>query len=52
MNSRPLLYVNDDVGSGQPLTPGHFLSVNCMHGTPNIDELYTPDELHSGHTIL
>ena len=44
MNSRPLLYVNDDVGSGQPLTPGHFLSVNCMHGTPNIDELYNPDE--------
>ena len=44
MNSRPLLYVNDDVGSGEALTPGHFLSVNCKHGTPNIAELYTPDE--------
>ena len=44
MNSRPLLYVNDDVDSREALTPAHFLSVNCMHGTPDVDELYTPRE--------
>ena len=40
MISRPLIYVNDEVNSGEASTPGHFLSTNCKHGTPTIDKCY------------
>ena len=30
INSRPLVYVGDDINSGTPLTPAHFLSQNQM----------------------
>ena len=35
INSRPLVYVGDDINSGTPLTPAHFLSLNPNIGLPN-----------------
>ena len=28
MNTRPLVYVGDDINSGEALTPAHFLGTN------------------------
>jgi hypothetical protein len=36
VNSRPLVYADDDINSGQVLTPGHFLSINYKTGHPDI----------------
>ncbi|MCG7892044.1 MAG: hypothetical protein N0C80_17530, partial [Candidatus Thiodiazotropha endolucinida] len=49
LNSRPLVYVGDDVNSSITLTPGHFLSLNQKTGIPeldadNSDEDYNPDK--------
>ena len=44
INSRPLLYVNDDVNSVETLTPAHFVMLNYHIGTPDIDEEYHPKE--------
>ena len=44
INSRPLLYVNDDVNSLETLTPAHFVMLNYHTGTPDIDEEYHPKE--------
>ena len=45
INSRPLVYVGDDVNSSLSLTPGHFLSLNPNTGIPTSesddDEDYT-----------
>ena len=40
INSQPLVYVGDDINSGTPLTPAHFLSLNPNAGLPN----FTPDD--------
>ena len=37
VNSRPLIYVGDDIQSHITLTPGHFLGLNPNIGIPNID---------------
>ena len=47
MNSRPLVYIGDDVNSREALTPAHFLSTNCKHGFPDIDVGYNPVEISS-----
>ena len=40
INSRPRVYVGDDINSGTPLTPAHFLSLNPNIGLPN----FAPEE--------
>ncbi|XP_053403207.1 uncharacterized protein LOC128558308 [Mercenaria mercenaria] len=37
INSRPLLYVDDDINSNITLTPGHFLTLNPRTGIPEAD---------------
>ncbi|CAC5390307.1 unnamed protein product [Mytilus coruscus] len=37
INSRPLVYVGDDINSRITLTPSHFLSLNPKVGIPEID---------------
>ena len=36
MNSRPLVYVRDDLNDGITITPSHFLSPNTKTGVPII----------------
>ena len=38
MNSRPLVYLGDDINSYVALTAGHFLSLNPERGVPMMDE--------------
>ncbi len=51
VNSRPLVYVDDDVNSNIPLTPGHFLSLNPRTISPALpsdqDEDYRPYDSNS-----
>ena len=48
MNTRPLVYVGDDINSGEALTPAHFLGTNCKLGLPDAAvEEYSPYELSS-----
>ena len=52
MNTRPLVYVGDDINSGEALTPAHFLGTNCKLGLPDAEnEGYSPSELSSDHLI-
>ena len=44
MNSRPLTYIDSDLDSGAPLTPGHFLSINYKTGVPEIELEYSRDQ--------
>ena len=37
VNSRPLVYVDDDVNLNITLAPGHFLSLNPRTGIPNVE---------------
>ena len=37
INSRPLVYVDDDINSNISLTPSHFLTLNPRIGTPTCD---------------
>jgi hypothetical protein len=37
VNSRPLVYVGDDLESNITLTPHHFLTLNPDIGVPNLD---------------
>ena len=37
INSRPLVYVGDDINSGTALTTAHFLSLNPRVGLPSFD---------------
>ena len=37
VNSRPLVYVDDDVNLNITLAPGHFLSLNPRTGIPNLE---------------
>ena len=38
INSRPLVYVGDDFGSGFSLTPADFLGLNTKSGIPVIEK--------------
>ena len=38
INSRPLVYVDDDINSANAITPMHFLNINPKIGTPVITE--------------
>ncbi|XP_077989886.1 uncharacterized protein LOC144444347 [Glandiceps talaboti] len=38
VNSRPLVYIGDDINSGITLTPSHFLTMNPRIGIPVIDD--------------
>ena len=55
VNSRPLVYVDDDVNSNISLTPGHFLSLNPKTGIPSLDiemdENYTLQQ-STGNVLL
>lgn len=56
INSRPLVYVGDDVNSMITLTPSHFLTLNPYIGVPEIeyeelDPNYLPTET-STHRLL
>ena len=42
INSRPLVYLNDDINSAEALPPAHSLSLNYKMGVPNIDNEYYP----------
>ena len=44
VNSRPLLYSNDDINSIESLTPAHFISLNYKIGTPEVLEEFRPRE--------
>ena len=49
INSRPLVYVSDDIASSITLTPNHFLTLNPQTGIPELeydanDEDYQPHE--------
>ena len=44
INSRPLMYIDDDINSQEPLTPAHFISVNTKTGIPDIEIEYSPQE--------
>ena len=35
INSRPLLYIGDDINSNYGLTPAHFISLNFRNGFPD-----------------
>ncbi len=37
VNSRPLVYVEDDVNSNIPLSPNHFVTLNPITGIPELD---------------
>ena len=37
LNSRPLIYINDDLKDQTIITPMHFLSINTKNGAPVID---------------
>ena len=45
INSRPLVYGGDDINSGTPLTPAHFLSLSKQwcKGQESIQSSTTPD---------
>ena len=52
MNTRPLVYVGDDINSGEALTPAHFLGANCKLGLPDAaTEEYSPSELSSDNLL-
>lgn len=49
VNSRPMVYVGEDIDSAITLTPSHFLCLNPATGVPNTegdydDESYKPKE--------
>ena len=44
LNSRPLVYVSEDINSNFSLTPGHFLTLNPFSGTPWFGEEHSDDQ--------
>ena len=44
LNSRPLVYIGDDIHSTIALTPAHFLSLNPRIGIPNFEQINTADQ--------
>ena len=51
LNSRPLVYLDDDINSEEAITPSHFMSANIRTGIPDIEEEYEPKE-YSGRMII
>ena len=57
VNSRPLVYIGEDINSGTALTPAHFLSLNPWTGFPKFnqkdseDEDFTPN-ISSAETLI
>ena len=43
VNSRPLVYVSDDIISNMILTPAHFLMLNPNTGSQETEESFTED---------
>ena len=46
LNSRPLVYIGEDLNDGKIIAPSHFLSPNTKTGTPQLgteDEIEDPD---------
>ena len=59
INSRPLVYLGEDLNDSTALTPSHFLSPNIKTGTPLItnddnivDRTYFPAKISSKETLL
>ena len=59
INSRPLVYLGEDLNDSTALTPSHFLSPNTKTGTPLIinddniaDPTYFPAKISSKETLL
>ena len=59
INSRPLVYLGEDLNDGIALTPSHFLSPNTKTGTPLIktdgkiaDPTYLPTKMSPKETLL
>ena len=51
VNSRPLVYIEDDINSSMTLTPSHFLTLNPTEGIPTYDaddndHDFSPNEFH------
>ena len=44
INSRPLIYIDNDINSQDVLTPAHFLSINLETGVPDVEVNYSPGE--------
>ena len=38
LNSRPIVYVDDDINSQEAITPAHFLSINHKTGIPDVED--------------
>ena len=57
INSRPLVYIGEDINSGTTLTPAHFLCLNPKTGFPNFthddseDEEFEPNISSAGTLI-
>lgn len=57
VNSRPLVYVGNDINSYVTLTPSHFLSLNHKIGLPThnsdaLDEDYNPNETSAERLLI
>ena len=59
INSRPLVYLGEDLNDSTALTPSHFLSPNIKTGNPLItnddkiaDRTYYPAKILSKETLL
>ena len=56
LNSRPLVYVGDDINSNTPTTPAHFLALNPKIGIPQIkiseDKDFQPAESTTEKLLL
>ena len=44
LNSRPLVYIGDDIHSTIALTPAHFLTLNPRIGIPNFGQINADDQ--------
>ena len=57
VNSRPLIYIEDDINSSMTLTPSHFLTLNPSIGIPTYDtddndHDFNPNESSSDKLVL
>ena len=58
VNSRPLVYIEDDINSSMTLTPSHFLTLNPAIGIPTYDNDddndhdFSPNESSSDKLVL
>ena len=51
INSRPLVYVENDINYSKALTPADFITLNHGVGTPNIELNYNPVETLSDELL-